>query len=487
VTGIFGILRNLPVTVRVPLFVAGLMLVVAVIASQQVLQRLSKTQTEQLSGLASAYLDGLSAAISPYVLRKDVWEVFDALDRSRNKYKALHPVETIVADEKGIIIASSEPRKLSSQKPVPDNYKQRFSDNKSLLLEPDNQRAYVRRVLHYQGKTIGTIYATLDIHHLMAERRTVFFELVLTNLGLAMILAAMVSFSVRRMLRPVKILSDHLEQGASGKVETIPFDLLPKKHSEFTRLFRNYNALAKAVHDRSELAERLALEERLASLGRLASGMAHEINNPLGGLFNAVDTLKRHGDTASIRKSSLNLLERGLSGIRDVVSAALATYRPEQDKRNLNTKDIDDLALLLQPELRRRKLSLDWNNLIENEVPVEASPVRQAALNLLLNAAAASPGGSAISLQVEVRDDTLKIAVGDSGSGLPAPAEKLLTGSVEGAVPVVEGSGIGLWMVQRLIREIGATIEIDRSRLGGALIICIIELNRTTGALDHAA
>ena len=47
--------------------------------------------------------------------------------------------------------------------------------------------------------------------------------------------------------------------------------------------------------------------------------MAHEINNPLGGLFNAIDTLKRHGSHGGVRTKSIDLIERGLKGIRDVV------------------------------------------------------------------------------------------------------------------------------------------------------------------------
>ena len=67
---------------------------------------------------------------------------------------------------------------------------------------------------------------------------------------------------------------------------------IPSAGTETGRLFRGFNRMARAVAEREALVARLADEERLASLGRLASGMAHEINNPLGGLFNAIDTLK---------------------------------------------------------------------------------------------------------------------------------------------------------------------------------------------------
>ena len=89
--------------------------------------------------------------------------------------------------------------------------------------------------------------------------------------------------------------------------------------------------MARAVAEREALVARLADEERLASLGRLASGVAHEINNPLGGLFNAIDTLKVHGDKPQVRRGAIDLLDRGLRGIRDVVRSALAAYRPDRE------------------------------------------------------------------------------------------------------------------------------------------------------------
>ena len=70
--------------------------------------------------------------------------------------------------------------------------------------------------------------------------------------------------------------------------------------------------MARALNEHEELASRLANQEKYAVLGKLASGMAHEVNNPLGGLFNALDTLRRHGDDAKVREATLNLLERGL-------------------------------------------------------------------------------------------------------------------------------------------------------------------------------
>jgi signal transduction histidine kinase len=195
--------------------------------------------------------------------------------------------------------------------------------------------------------------------------------------------------------------------------------------------------------------------------------MAHEINNPLGGLFNAIDTLKKHGDKQMVRASSLSLIERGLFGIRDVVQAALTTYRAKDGGRSLTLKDFDDVRLLLGPELRRRGQSLEWTVDAEPLPLLPSSIVRQTVLNLLLNASAAGGTGGRLSFRATARDGGLTIAVGDSGPGLGEQGAAILTGT-RMELLVGSGKGLGLWMVRRFVDEAGGSVTIGASPLGGA-------------------
>lgn len=147
--------------------------------------------------------------------------------------------------------------------------------------------------------------------------------------------------------------------------------------------------------------------------------MAHEINNPLGGLFAAVRTLRAHGGDPRVRGQALGLIERGLSGIRDVVRASLAVYRPDHSVRAFGAADLEDLHVLIGPAARDRRVSIRWDvEGVETDAPV--APLRQALLNLLLNAVAASPAGGVVMLKARADASGFAVTVTDEGAGLPA-------------------------------------------------------------------
>lgn len=115
---------RLPITVRVPLIVTLFMVTVSSFASERVLSRLIETQTRQLQDLADNHLDGLALALVESMLREDIWQVFDVLDRSRQRPGDIKPIETFVAGADGFVIASSEPLRIPSQTRVPAQYLQ---------------------------------------------------------------------------------------------------------------------------------------------------------------------------------------------------------------------------------------------------------------------------------------------------------------------------------------------------------------------------
>lgn len=477
--------RSWPTAVKVPIAVAALMMLVGLLLSERVLAGLNETQERHLRDLAESYLDGLSSSLAPSILREDTWEVFDAIDRAQTLNKGLRPVETVVTDGDQRVIAASDPRRH----PVGSSFRATWpadpSDrDASFSFEAGADTATAGRRLSYPGRTIGEIHAVFDTRHLAAERRDVILTLLATNGALTVALAAAGWLLVRRMMQPVRILTDHLGLSRETSAIRIEDDVVARQQGEFGRLFRAFNALVHVLDERELLLKQLAEEERLGSLGRLASTLAHEINNPLGGLFNALATLKSHGHLPEVRTGALGLLERGLVGMRDVVRTVLAIHRTDGATRDLTTADLDDLQLLVTPEARRKSVRVTFRNGIDGAVGVPSTPVRQAVLNLLLNAIAASPAEEEVLLLAQVQDGDLQVTIADAGPGLPPDFAALLH-ETAGVTSLPAGGGLGLWTTGRLIAGLGGHVNVDHRPGGGTVLRLFIPIPRE--AMLHVA
>lgn len=452
------------------------MIAISTVVTIRALSRLEVSQQKNLDVLSSAYLDGLSASIGPAVVREDVWEVFDALDRSRERYKGLNVQWVTVTNADNQTIASSMPTRFPPLEPMSPGALALFASNKDIEVNDDKAEARMTRPLLYQDQVIGHIYALADISGLVAERSAVLRELVLANALLTLFLVVFGALFVRRMLEPVGVLSRYFTQGREGNMTPIPSDLVDRQSREFHDLFDRYNSMATAVNEREQLAAELAEEEKLASVGRLASGMAHEINNPLGGMFNALDSLRRYGAREEVRATSIRLLEHGLSGIRDLVRSTLTSYRADQRPRDLTPTDLDDLRLLVKPEARQRKLRLSWQIEFADPVHVPAVPVRDAILNLLLNACHACREEGHVSFVARTEGGHLIAEVSDTGEGLPQNVKEYLERDGAGAAPMDRRSGLGLWIVKRHCDELGARLRVVSAGSAGTTLRMLIPL-----------
>jgi signal transduction histidine kinase len=447
---------SLPATMAVPMLVAVLMILVAAGVSKVVLLRLAETQETQFSLLTGAYLDGLSTALQPHVIRRDAWEAFDVIDRAKDKYSGVRVTALLVILPDETVLAALAPatHPLGSAAPVAADPKGTRRD-----LADAGDRVWIHRALVEGGARIGRIAAEIDVAGIHAVRSETLRTLVLVNGALTALFAVLGWMLVRRMLRPLALLSSRLAEAREGRLAPIAEMDLPQGDTDVGRAYRHYNAAAHAIAEREALLRRLGEEERKALVGRFASAVAHEVNNPLGGLFNAVRMIQRHGEDRERRERAAHLIERGLTGIHNVVRAQLMLWRGEGERRDLAGGDVEDLRFLIESEARRRDLVLDWLDETVGGAPVPAQIVRQVALNLLLNACAASPPGGRVRFRVGVAKERLDMVVADEGPGLPADARAALAGAPPSQIPAA--TGLGLWIVARLVAEQGGSIEIS--------------------------
>ena len=260
---VLGRVYRLPPTIRVPLLVVGLMVGLGAIASERVLSRLADLQEHQVRDLAELYFDGLSVAVLPAALRNDVWEAFDALDRATHQEGSLSALVTTLATDDGEVVASSDPVQFPTGSRVDD--KAANASTPDALKLGSSPSVEVRAPPTYQGRTVGQLHAELDVSDLLAARRGAMLFLLAGNAAATAVLALAGYFVVRRMLRPLRVLSDHMDRDDGP--DLIPEEDIPRGTNEFSRLFQTYNALVRTERDRQVAARRMAEEERLVSLG----------------------------------------------------------------------------------------------------------------------------------------------------------------------------------------------------------------------------
>ncbi|MFC3162269.1 ATP-binding protein [Ciceribacter thiooxidans] len=467
---------NLPVTLRVPLITAALMILLGLVASQGVLSALGRVQDARLSETARLHMEGLSVALGPSVLRQDVWEVYDILDRARPGSEGQRLLLTVVTDERARVLAATDPRRA----PVGGDAR----DFESGAVAPEavrmtgNPVLRVAAPLQYQGRTVGGIVTELDVTDLLAERRDVTLWLLFGNALATAVLAFGGWFAVARILRPVGALVQAMD-ASDGAPRPIPEAEIPHGDPRLARLIETYNRMTTAVEERAEAERRLADRERFVSLGRLSSSLAHEINNPLGGLLNAADTIHTYADRPDVVRQSAELMQRGLGHLRDVTRAILDQNRLDRAGQPLRAEDFEDLHLLFEPEAYGRGQVLDWRIAAGAALLARqpAAPVRQVALNLLLNAGAAAGENGQVGLNVANEGDELSISVSNTGAAMSeADLGRLLASG-----PLPPGGGVGLRLVHDIVAGLGGRLL--HERIGDQTVI---RVNLPPHGGDHA-
>jgi signal transduction histidine kinase len=149
------------------------------------------------------------------------------------------------------------------------------------------------------------------------------------------------------------------------------------------------------------------------------------------------------------------------------------------DGRKLTAGDLEDLRILIAPEVARRRLLLDWDNALDGAANVNATETRQIALNLLLNACEASPLHGRVGFKASVMNGRkpdpqpeLRLEVTDAGPGLPPSVVAALTelGTVN---PHDPPRGLGIRVVRDLVRSLGGRITATAGEAGSSIVVTL--------------
>lgn len=217
---------------------------------------------------------------------------------------------------------------------------------------------------------------------------------------------------------------------------------------------------------RNELADQLAQAEKMASLGTLASGVAHHFNNILGGVATFVDFALTGGDSAAMRRA-LQMTAEAAARASKITQSLLSFAARDMHRSDL--ADLTEVVLtfvhLVERPLEERGIRVRLDVQPAPIVPVEANRMHQVLGNLLTNAEEAMPDGGIIRLSVRRQGEQILLSFADTGCGIEPrhlglvfepffTTKGLLAGGDKG------NPGLGLSVVHGLITEMGGTITV---------------------------
>jgi signal transduction histidine kinase len=283
---------------------------------------------------------------------------------------------------------------------------------------------------------------------------------------------------IRQMAGPVKICSKIVPSPVKGKNDLAlivdGIEALEKSaKQDRARVERLSFELKRMREDLKGAQATLLRAEKLASVGELAAGIAHEIGNPIGIIMGISDVLSKgqvdEKSTGALTKQISEAAER----VHTIIKDLLAFARPRKDEGVFCDvgEVISATISLLRPQKRMRDVEVlqdvEQGGLLAE---IRASQLQQVLVNLMLNAADAMEGKGRIVVRARKHEGSVFVEVEDDGPGIPVHLRERVFDPFYTTKPVGEGTGLGLAISAQIIRVYGGEITVhDATELKGAL------------------
>lgn len=461
------VLSNISYRYKVPFSLAAAILITAAAVSGWLTVQDFQDSREAVREQADKLATTLAYSIRHTLAHDDVWQTYQFIRSSgMGRSDDADAEELLVLDAANRVYCSSHPRRFPVQSalatddtrygPLQQYLAQSWQGDTHFMEDVVPGRLVLLvPVISEAGGRLGTLILSRPMQTLAQRfRHSAMHVMLPTALLMAVMLPAGWLWG-RRLATPIRYLAGIVER--VGRDPAVEIDI-PKgtRRDEVGMLTMRCGDMIQQLRVKEALEKQLLASERLSAIGLVSSGIAHEINNPLGGMLNVIDTHLRFYSPDSATQKTFASLQRGLHQIKAAMAALLMEVRAES--RDLSPADLEDIRLLVSHQAEDKGVSLHWHAELPTHLPLPAVPIRQIMLNLLLNAIKAAPSGSVINSRVELLPEHLAITVANGGEPIPKDCLDRLFGGKR--LDLEQPGRLGLWVVGQLTRRLKGEVVV---------------------------
>ena len=321
-------------------------------------------------------------------------------------------------------------------------------------------------ILNDTGELQGVIYSGLLRHTSLVglvNQTNLFVLIFLLGSVLSLTVGWLVS---ERLTRPLRALSEGVRAVTAGDYNQ---RVAVSGNDELAELSSTFNHMTVRLGQLHHLEAQLRRRDRLHALGEVAMGLAHEIRNPLGIIKTATQLLHRRADLGDNDKRHLEYVVSEVTRINDLITEFLDFAKPSAPVRCVQPARplVQDILGFCKPELESHRVEAR----IDDQAPgatlyADARQLKQACLNLIINAIDAMPDGGHLTVGIAQEDDYTVISITDTGEGIaPDMMERIFTPFV---TTKASGTGLGLAKVFSIMDSHDGRIECVSDKGAGA-------------------
>jgi signal transduction histidine kinase len=294
-----------------------------------------------------------------------------------------------------------------------------------------------------------------------------------TMLIMVLLLTGGVSLIFHRFVRlPLKTMSKRMAQVEEGDLTV---RLKPQSSDEVSSLMVSFNSMVDRLHEANEELQQCHYQQmervdRLASVGEMSAGIAHEIKNPLAAINGAISVLYEDFDKDDPRREVVNKVLEQIARLDKAATDLLFFGRPGKPSfEYVDTNDLLNKTMFFVSQHPEAK-NVHQNKEFTRKLPpvwVDEKQLQQVFFNIIINAIQAMKDGGTLLLQTDLIEDrekqAVRVMIGDSGPGIkPEDLEKIFTPFF---TTKTQGTGLGLAICRQLIEQQGGSVDI-KSRVG---------------------